>query len=275
MIIVKIMGGLGNQMFQYAIAKSIAVRNKDNFKLDITFYSKQTLRKYELNLLDIDEVLVNKKSFFSKVTSKFRFLTKIYYMERKIAEYDSNVFNKKNVILDGYWQNEKYFKDIRGKILQDFTPVSSLSNKANYYLNSIKNSNSVSVHVRRADYIENINTNANHGVCGLSYYKKAFKYLNNKTDNVTFFIFSDDISWCKKVFRFLERKVFVEDTKSTIDDLELMKNCKHNIIANSTFSWWGAWLNQNEQKIVIAPKKWFVKKEWKNKNPACENWIKI
>lgn len=275
MIIVKIMGGLGNQMFQYAIAKSIAVRNKDNFKLDISFYSKQTLRKYELNLLDIDEVLVNKKSFFSKVTSKFRFLTKIYYMERKIAEYDSNVFNKKNVILDGYWQNEKYFKDIRGKILQDFTPVSSLSNKANYYLNSIKNSNSVSVHVRRADYIENINTNANHGVCGLSYYKKAFKYLNNKTDNVTFFIFSDDISWCKKVFRFLERKVFVEDTKSTIDDLELMKNCKHNIIANSTFSWWGAWLNQNEEKIVIAPKKWFVKKEWKNKNPACENWIKI
>ena len=262
-------------MFQYATAKSIAVRNKDNFKLDITFYTRQSLRMYELNLFNINEALVNNKNFFSKVIRKFEFLSKYYYREREVVNYDSNVFKKKNIILDGYWQNEKYFKSIRETILKDFTPVNRLSDEANYYLKSIKSSNSVSVHVRRGDYVENIDTNNDHGVCALSYYQNAFEYLNNKADNLTFFVFSDDMNWCKKVFSFLERKVFIENTKTVVDDLELMKNCKHNIIANSTFSWWGAWLNQNHEKIIIAPKKWFAKKEWKNKNLACENWIKI
>jgi hypothetical protein len=272
----KITGGLGNQMFQYAIAKSIARRNNDNFTLDISFYPKQTLRKYELSLFNIEDYVPKSENIIYKVVRRFGVSLHNYYVERNISEYDDNVFKyKKNIFLEGYWQNENYFKDIRSEIIKDFTRISALENESKIYLEKIKNINSASIHVRRGDYINDSQVNKQHGICDLEYYKNATEYLNKKFDDLTYVIFSDDMDWCKENFNFLVNKIFVDGTKSAIDDLELMKNCKHNIIANSTFSWWGAWLNQNEEKIIIAPKQWFEKKEWENKNIACENWIKI
>ena len=286
MIIVRITGGLGNQMFQYAVAKSLAIKNNDFFKLDISFYPKQTLRKYELNLFNIEENIASKdeiikladnESIWFKVKRKLGFNPKrpnSYYAEKEIAVFDENLFEKKgDIYLDGYWQNENYFKDIKDEILKDFTLKQDISKEAKEYLNQIKNSKSISLHVRRGDYIQNPYTNKVHGFCDLDYYKKAIKYILEKVDNPIFFIFSDDINWCKENFEFLENKIFVDKTKSAIEDLELMKNCTHNIIANSTFSWWGAWLNEHNDKVVISPKKWF------NINSqlhlACNNWIKI
>ncbi len=288
MIIIRITGGLGNQMFQYAVAKSLAKKNDDIFKLDISFYPKQTLRKYELNLFNIEENIATKdeiirlagnENFWFKIKRKLGLNPKrpnSYYAEKEIAVFDKELFNKQSdIYLDGYWQNENYFKDIRNEILKDFTLKQDISKEAKEYLKQIQNSNSVSLHVRRGDYVQNSNTNKIHGVCDLNYYKRAIKYILEKMDNPMFFIFSDDIKWCKENFDFLENKIFVDKTKSAIEDLELMKNCKHNIIANSTFSWWGAWLNENNEKIVIGPKQWFVKKEWKNLNLVCEGWIKV
>jgi hypothetical protein len=276
LVISKITGGLGNQMFQYAIAKSIARRNNDNFTLDTSFYPKQTLRKYELNLFNIEKFLPKSENIIYKSLKKIRLNSRNYYVEKNISEYDDNVFKyKKNIFLDGYWQNEKYFKDIKDEIIKDFTKTYATDNESKLYLKQIINLNSVSIHVRRGDYINDHQVNKNHGICDLEYYKKTIEYLNSNFNNLTYIIFSDDMDWCKDNFNFLADKIFIDNTKTALDDLELMKNCKHNIIANSTFSWWGAWLNENQNKIVIAPKRWFLKSEWVDKNIACNGWIKI
>ena len=286
MIITRISGGLGNQMFQYAIAKSIAKKNDDMFKLDTSFYPKQTLRKYELSFLNIEENIASEKEciklrgkedFLFKVKRKFKFAIKrpkSYTFEENITSFDKNIWSKTGEIyLDGFWQNEDYFKDIRDDILKDFSLKIAISNEANKHLYNIKNSQSISLHVRRGDYVQDSHTNSVHGTCDLEYYKKTIEYINNKITSPIFYIFSDDISWCKENFSFLENKIFVDDTKSAFDDLELMQNCKHNIIANSTFSWWGAWMNENKNKIVISPEIWFSSNP--NITLSCKEWIKI
>jgi hypothetical protein len=282
MIISKITGGLGNQMFQYSIAKAVALKNNDHFKLDLFFYPTQDLRKYELSLFNIEENIISNEelqnivgshSIFSKIYKIFG-LNKTYFIEKEIVAFDSNVFNNaKNKYLIGYWQNEKYFKDIRSEILNCFKSKDKISFEANYYLKRIKNSNSVALHVRRGDYIQDRHTNSVHGVCNLDYYNRAISYINSKVSNPVYFIFSDDMPWCKENIHHLGDIIFVDNTSNSIDDLELMKSCKHNIIANSTFSWWGGWLNNYKSKIVIAPKIWFLKSP--DKNPACREWIKL
>jgi hypothetical protein len=285
MIISKITGGLGNQMFQYAIAKAISKKINDEFKLDISFYPKQTLRKYELNYFNIEEniakedeviKLAGDENFWFKVKRKLGLNPKrpnSYFIEKETATFDKDVFNyEKNIYLDGYWQNEEYLKDTRDELLKDFTLKDDISKEAKKYLKDIKNSQSISLHVRRGDYVQNSHANSVHGISDLEYYKKAIRYIEKNVESPNFYIFSDDISWCKENFYFLENKVFIDDTKCAFDDLELMKNCKHNIIANSTFSWWAAWLNINNDKVVVAPKVWWVSRE--DKNLAVSNWIK-
>jgi len=277
MIISKISGGLGNQMFQYAMAKSISIKTNDTFKLDISFYPKQTLRKYELNLFNIEENIAKPENIITKIFRKIGLNFNNYYIEKEICNFDSNVFAyKDNIILDGYWQNEEYFRNIKNEIIKDFIPKNDISNEAKLYLKQIQEiENSVSIHIRRGDYVQDSTTNINHGICSIEYYKKSISYIENKLENITYFIFSDDIAWCKENFDFIENKIFIENTKSAMDDLELMKNCHHNIIANSTFSWWGAWLGDYKDKIVIVPQIWFTKPQWQDKNIACKNWIKI
>ncbi|HIP25044.1 MAG TPA: alpha-1,2-fucosyltransferase, partial [Archaeoglobus profundus] len=163
----------------------------------------------------------------------------------------------------GYWQTEKYFSDIRTDILKDFTVKEKNTEIVDNYLKQINNSNSVSIHVRRGDYLNHPDI----GVLDISYYKNAIEYIYNKVENPTFYIFSNDISWCEKNLDFIDDKIIINNTKSEIEDISLMKNCKYNIIANSSFSWWSAWLNINPSKIIIAPKIWMVK------NPNNCKWV--
>jgi uncharacterized protein (DUF1499 family) len=286
MIITRISGGLGNQMFQYAIAKSIAQKNNDTFKLDITFYPKQTLRKYELNLLNINENIAlenesiqlrGKEGFIFRVCKKLSLPLNrptSYLQEKENTVFDETIYNQEgNIYLDGFWQNEKYIIDIRKELIQDFTPKNNRSIEAQKYLNNINKTNSISLHVRRGDYVSNQHTNNVHGVCDINYYKRAIDYIKNEIENPIFYIFSDDIIWCKENFSFLKEKVFIDKTENLIDDLELMMHCKHNIIANSSFSWWGAWLNTNKQKIVISPILWWNTK--RNLHPGAHNWKRL
>jgi len=286
MIITRIIGGLGNQMFQYAIARAMAERNQDNFKLDISFYPKQTLRKYELNLFNIQEDIATKEEciafrgkedFLFKVKQRLKLplnRPKTYVKEIKNPIFDEKIYSiKSDVFLDGFWQNEQYFKEIREILIKEFTPKNSISQEAIKYLKNIENTNSISLHVRRGDYINDKHTNSVHGVCGIDYYKRAIAYMNRYIDKPVFYIFSDDIDWCKENFDFIENKIFIDNTKSAFDDLELMKNCKHNIIANSTFSWWGAWLNQNYKKIVVVPTIWWSLKP--KLHIATDQWVKL
>jgi hypothetical protein len=174
--------------------------------------------------------------------------------------------------LDGYWQNELYFKDIEKTIRSDFQFVRPIDERNKNIAELIKNSNSVSIHIRRGDYINN---QLYSGICTEDYYQKAIRFINAKLKNKTFFVFSDDIQWCKSHFN-SDNFHFVQGNEGTnsYKDMQLMSYCKHNIIANSSFSWWGAWLNNNLGKIVIAPERW-LNVGYSTKDLIPEEWIKI
>jgi len=272
MIISKINGGLGNQMFQYAIAKAISLKHKQSFKLDISAYETYSLHNgYRLNIFNIEENiaceediknLIGKKSMANSILNRLG-LQKNLYKEQERTIYDKGVFGNENIYLDGYWQNEKYFVDIREEILNDFATIKSNTKVVDKYLSGIMIQDSVSIHIRRGDY-------ANHpeiGILDIGYYKNAVDYICNKVENPIFYIFSNDIRWCEENFNFIKNKIFINNTKTEIEDMILMKNCKHNIVANSSFSWWSAWLNINKDKIVIAPKEWLAI------NPYNYKWI--
>ena len=295
MITVNIIGGLGNQMFQYAFGYAVSKENKTLLKLDISGFNAYKLRKYELNLFRIDQNVqikfkngsllskVNSKenTFFDKAYSKsLRFLLKFtdfYFEEKKEFFFEKQVFDRKtDTYYYGYWQNEKYFKKYRDDILRIFC-WKKIHHDAEKYKQKIINRESVSIHIRRGDYVTNINTNYIHGTCGINYYKKATIEIKKIKKNVKFFIFSDDMDWAKDNLNFLDNKVFVELGKAIPDheEMYLMSQCKHNIIANSSFSWWGAWLNQNLAKKVIAPKIWFNNSKLNTDDLIPRSWLQL
>lgn len=286
MVIVRLHGGLGNQMFQYAVGKSLSSKLGVPLGLDIRDLTKGettndfTFRKYELNYFSIEgEVFLSSPSFlggfFFKYFSKYkRYVEPSFY-------YDSS-FNKlkDNVYLDGFWQSEKYFNNIRSELVNDFqiNKPFSLSEYNCNLINRIQSINSVSLHIRRGDYVSNSEAAQVHGVCSLEYYFLAIEYILNYTENPKLFIFSDDILWAKDNFDHLNLEIeFVEGNlgDDSYIDLHLMRLCKHNIIANSTFSWWAAWLNQNSSKIVIAPKTWFNSGSIDSRDLIPPNWIRL
>lgn len=291
MIITKLIGGLGNQIFQYATGRVLAEKNNCELKLDITGYEHQaglTPRKYELqhfntkeNFASREEIaeIKNKKSslpgFLRNLLNKNKYPCCI---KEKSFNFNPKILGLKgNIYLDGYWQSEKYFKDIRHILIEEFKLKESPNNDNQEILNQINTVNSVSLHVRRGDYANNPEINNLYGLCDLDYYQKAIDYIAKNTEDPHFFLFSDDISWVKGNLQ-LDSPCTVVDCNNPntgFYDLELMKNCRHNIIANSSFSWWGGWLNDNENKIVIAPYKWFNNSERNTKDLLPEEWIKL
>ena len=273
MTIVKILGGLGNQMFQYAFAYALLQTTKNTVKLDIASFETYDLREYELALFNVSLVLAReeevhylkykKENLFQKIVRKLQgksfSLSESYYKEPHF-NYDQNVYNlKDDIYFEGYWQSEKYFKKYRDELLKEFTLKEDLHKQSQIYQQDIEKTESVSLHIRRGDYIANSHTNSVHGTCSLDYYERAVKEVENSISSPHFFIFSDDLPWARENLGFIENITFIDLDEKTPDHEEmiLMSKCKHNIIANSSFSWWGAWLNQNSNKIVIAPKKWF------------------
>ncbi len=292
MIIVKLMGGLGNQMFQYAAGRCLSHLHKAELKLDLSFLNadsknKYTKRDYKLDVLNINAEQAsesNIKPFLplekGKITrTLMRKLPILYY--RVVANESGHNFHKefysfpKNVYLNGFWQSEKYFESVKDILINEFT-VKEIFNAENVeIIGKIKNSNSVSIHIRRGDYINNKEAHAFHGTCSLEYYKDAINYLKNKSGNLSLFVFSDDVAWAKANLKTEVPVNFVDLNNPGYIDMHLMTLCKHNIIANSSFSWWAAWLNQNPNKIVIAPIRWFA--DINNTTPDIypDNWVKI
>lgn len=271
MIITKLIGGLGNQMFQYGVGRRAALANNTELKLDITGYEKQegiTPRRYTLNIFSIQADIAYDEEI-NKLKGKNRGLLSLFY--KKILKNNSNNY------LEGYWQSEKYFKDIEKIIRKEFTFKHKPGVINQKMVDRIKNCNSVSIHIRRGDYIVDKKTNQVHGICDSDYYRRAIEYVTGKIKNPHFFIFSDDPAWAKQNFypKFPCTYVSHNTGKKDYEDMRLMSLCKHNIIANSSFSWWGTWLNENKNKIVIAPKKWFCDKSIDTKDLIPKDWIKI
>ncbi len=286
MIIVKLTGGLGNQLFQYALGRHLAIKNKCQFKLDITGFETYKLHNYTLPYFNITEMVASPleilwlKNPARRVLERFLPFSMRSYAEERGFTFDPNIFNVgSNIYIDGYWQSEKYFKEIEDIIRKDFTLKEPISEEAKRISEQIMKSESVSLHIRRGDYAKNERTKKVHGLCSPEYYSQALAFILRKTANPKLFIFSDDITWAKTNLDLHDiPAVFVSDGNDKVknfEELYLMNLCKHNIIANSTFSWWGAWLNSNVGKIVIAPKRWFVD-ETKNTNDLIpETWIRI
>lgn len=267
MIIVRIIGGLGNQMFQYAYAK--ALQQKDyKVKIDISKFKKYKLHGgYQLNKFNIDlETSTSLSNFLSKLGVRKS-------IKEKSLLFDKELLNiPKNEYVKGYFQTEKYFKNIRKVLLEQFTLAEPLSESTQKFASEIKShKNPCSIHVRRGDFVNNKKANKIHGTCDLDYYKKAVDFLKTKYKDIHFFVFSDDISWTKENLK-LNNVTFVEHDTIPHEDMLLMSLCRFNITANSSFSWWGAWLNNHKDKVVVAPKKWMVAKE---NEVACNNWIKL
>lgn len=298
MIISKIIAGLGNQMFQYATGRALAIRNKSNFKLDITWYKNQnpaeTHREYELNIFNIYERIASAKEILKLKGNNGSFAERVirnripainkllpknrnYYFENPAQKFESNVLRiKHDAYLDGWWQSYKYFDDIKDILHKEFSFRKRLDLRNKKYLNKILNTNSIGVHVRRGDYLKKYSNYFNS--CSVAYYKKAVKLVASKTVNpVIYIFFSDDAEWIKKNFKFRHKTVLISHNrgKESYKDLLLMQSCKHNIIANSSFSWWAAYLNKNPNKIVVAPKKWLVDQKFSIDDRVPKDWIKI
>ena len=287
MIIVRVTGGLGNQMFQYAMYKSLEKKGK-LVKLDSkSFYeTKKEHNGYELERIfdikpnkptkeDLEKFDENNISTLFKIKRKL-FGDKKFVYDTKEYVFNKDVYKLKNTYLNGYWQSIKYFEGIENDIKKDFRFKNQLDNKNLEILNEIENSNSISIHIRRGDYMSPENYNMYGCIATPTYYKKAIKVIEEKVENPTFFVFSNDMDWVKKNIQ-INSRVFYIDINSgngSYKDMQLMSNCKHNIIANSSFSWWGAWLNENKNKIVIAPKKWINREDVDSDKIElfCEGW---
>lgn len=279
-IIVNIFGGLGNQMFQYALYLNLKKNEVDKMVLFVNLPYKDH-NGFELH--KVFNIQYSNILNFSLKLFRFCFFRKgKRYYEKPGALFNSNIFSiiKKNKFLNliGYWQSEKYFFDATDNVKNVFTfNIGNLSLKSYELMNFIiKDKNVVSIHIRRGDYITNIEANKVHGdICDLLYYERAIEYFLKKNPQSKFIFFSDDIIWIHENFKKIKNKIIVDwnSGQNSWQDMFLMSVCRNNIIANSSFSWWAAWLNQNSDKIVVRPEKWFNNLSYDDICP--ENWIKL
>lgn len=276
MIITQIIGGLGNQMFQYAAGRALSLRNDTMLALDISGFDSYELHQgFELqrvfshpfeiaSKVDIRRVLGwQSPASIRRIVSRKPFAS--LFRKRFVVEphfhYWSEINNlSENCYLSGYWQSEKYFADVASQIRTDFTFQLPLENQNTELAKHVSQVNAVSLHVRRGDYAINPKTTATHGMCTLDYYQESIRYVAERVAQPHFFIFSDDIAWVKSNLKIDFPHVYVQHNRGaeSYNDMRLMSLCRHHIIANSSFSWWGAWLNSSTEKIVIAPRKWFA-----------------
>ncbi len=294
MIIIKLKGGLGNQLFQYALGQKLQILKHTGVKYDIKHYSHQkketTIRKLLVDKIvknfqaasinDIDKskgwnlpaIIRKPKTLINKILPYY----KRNIIKEKSLSFDTNIFKcPKNCYLDGFWQSFKYFDDIYPHLIQliNFNNL-NLDQKKLEILNLIKSTNSVAIHIRRGDYINPYYKNI-YNILDENYYSLALKTIDQKIQNPLFFVFGDFNNWIPNN---LNDRHFILIKFDEITDLYLLTQVKHIIISNSTFAWWGAWLNQNPNKIVIAPSVWYKKTNFRNfkiNDLIPNNWIKL
>ncbi len=278
MIIARLQGGLGNQMFQYAAARALAEKNSTSVALDLTWFGQAfdadtTPRHYELDCFALDSTT---KKYKNRLIIKVLYSRSTIYNE-PYFHYNPDLLKLPNhTVLNGYFQSEQYFADIRELLLEDFRWQKAPTGKNKKLAEELtKDKSSVSLHIRRGDYASNENTAKYHGLTGLEYYKSATKQIEKQIKAPRFYIFSDDPAWCRANLKLKHPTTFVDWNTDGAEDMRLMSKCQHNIIANSSFSWWAAWLNQNPAKIVIAPQRWFAHAESNTKDVIPKSWHKI
>lgn len=294
MIITRLKGGMGNQMFQYAIGRALSIKYNTSLGLDLAYLLDRTtrpkryritFRNYDLDIFNVKAEIVpqsdisfaNKKfsgniglcfDFFRRKILKLPGVDKGFNFDKTVLSLGNSVY------LDGWWQSPKYFSDIEDIIRNDFTLKKPLPINIQNLLDTVKKENSLCVHIRRGDFVGN----SYHDIIGDNYYKEGVDLISKKTKIDKIYVFSDDIKWCRENMKFEFPTMFVDNEysgKKAEGHLILMSACRYFIIPNSTFAWWGAWLSDNKDKIVIAPKLWFKDENINTDDLIPKQWIRI
>lgn len=289
MIIMQLSGGLGNQMFQYALGRHLSLRNQCPLKADISNYMRYTDRTYELIHLSpkckiasfSDIVKFRPDGRRAKLMAMpWRILRPGSYnvIKEKVFHFDPAVLAlPDNTYLEGYWQSYRYFDDIADIIREDFSLNAPLDLQNAELAESIALDNAISIHFRRGDYVTGSWARDELGVCEPAYYKAAIEYVLGKVENPTFYIFSDDPDWASAQIEWDVPFQIVSHNSADRGwlDLNLMSRCRHHIIANSTFSWWAAWLSPHPDKIIVAPRRWFRSEKRDTRDLIPPEWVRL
>lgn len=296
MIIVKLWGGMCNQMFQYAFGYALSHKHNDELFFDVDFYNNQPCHVGKRKILSHDDFSLTKMNFTPRplivkpfegkyISHLIRYntgcvlpLPKLRFTMEKLHKYYENVPYKEGVTnyYDGYWQTARYFRGFENEIKQEFTPKEAVIKKVNSWRSGINSFNCVAIHIRRGDYLNTVNQTTLHGgnvIGDEAYYLRAMEYVSGQLQHPTFCFFSDDIEWCKTTFGVKQNYIYVENKGSdaALLDLFSISQCEHGIMSPSSFSWWGNWLRtDNSNSIVIGPKG-----EHSNEFFIDGTWIKI
>lgn len=277
MIVSNIFGGLGNQMFQYAVGRMLALKHGVPLRLDVEMFSHQTVHQgFELERIFSAPMVLATPSDMRNILGwqssrlalrllgrhELSFLRSRHLIVEPHFHYYQGIHNAlSSSYLKGCWQSERYFFDISNTIRQDLAFRLPMSDQNRDVAQKIEAVNAVSLHVRRGDYVSNPGALSYHGVCPLEYYERAIRYIIERVTDPFFFVFSDDLDWVRNTLQMDYPVCYVDHNRGSesYNDMRLMSLCSHHVIANSSFSWWGAWLNDSNSKIVVAPKQWFAK----------------
>jgi hypothetical protein len=290
-IVVALKGGLGNQLFQYAIARRLAEDTGQPFKLDLTAYQYDSGRRYALGPFSVRGEIASEADIrrvkplvkdagrhSPSILWNYLRYSKTWVQERTPYTYDPSIVRpRRDVYLDGYWANEGYFASIEPIVRREFT-VRAEPDRANAAMaREIASVTSVCVHVRRGDYASDPATQKFHGLAPVRYYERAVERLTKTVRDPHLFVFSDDADWTKEHLRLGYSTTYVTHNAPDKDyeDLRLMAACRHHVIANSSFSWWGAWLAKQQGQIVVAPEKWLNEPSIDTRGATPARWIRL
>ncbi len=295
MFVVRLIGGLGNQMFQYAFARALARRRGLPVKLDASWYAKSDFgsdapRQFMLEKFNIaGELATAEELRDARRPSRLAVLAQKALRKLIGANYgyDPRAFYARDgSYLEGFWQSERYFADMADEIRREFSLKAPLSQAAAAILKQIESADaahvqgteaeaSVSIHVRRGDFVTNKAVRSAFGTVDLAYYRAASRIVTRRVAAPRCFVFSDDIAWAKENLKYGGPAVYVSRPGiSDVEELILMSRCRHHILANSSFSWWGAWLDPRPDKIVVAPRRWFRDWRFRTSGIVPEGWVR-
>ncbi|GAB3930268.1 alpha-1,2-fucosyltransferase [Larkinella terrae] len=298
MIVVELMGGLGNQLFQYALGRSLAIQNKTDLFVDTGFLMSRNVtgrnivyRNYDLDIFTLKPPIAKpsvSQRYGTSPSVSIRFIKKSfnraiktgpleYIAEQTPFQYDQRVARASdNVYVSGYWQSIRYFQEIKDQLKLEFRFANPIPAFAAELTEELQKKESVCVHVRRSDFV----TNSRHNIIQPDYYERAERIIRERVAKPTYYVFSDDIDWCRTNLRFNATTIYVGNEwagERAQTYLQLMTFCRHYIIPNSTFGWWAAWLNNGFDKIVIMPQKWVYDRSGfvSSDELAYPEWIRI
>ncbi len=280
MIIVRLSDGLGNQMFQYAFGRALSARRGVPLRLDLSAYRRERKRSYGLGqFLTAESFMTDEEArgvivrpldaaqpwWNQPVVKEPHF----HYSDEVTAVPSSGYFV-------GYWQSERHFADMAELIRLEFTPKQPLTGVNLDVARMIATRNAVSLHVRRGDYVSDQTVNALHGVCSLDYYRRAVQHVAERVSKPEFFVFTDDPDWTRaNLILDFPAYLITQNQNAPVEDLRLMTLCRHHIIANSSFSWWGAWLAGRPGQVACAPERWFGAYPHDTRDLVPDRWARL